>query len=187
MSLQKSTVFYHLGNVLLVASFIGFFVIFAPLFSAYIAPPDIKQVTATTGMFITIPKIHAQAPVIEQVDPWNEQVYMAALKRGVAQAKGTALPGQKGTIFIFAHSSGAPWDVTRYNTIFLRLGELQAGDTITIVRNGKTFTYKVRDKKEVWPSEVNYLMQKDKTQLVLQTCTPIGTSLKRLLIFADPQ
>ena len=86
-----------------------------------------------------------------------------------------------------------PWEMTRYNTIFLRLGELSVGDEIVITRNGKELKYTVSDKKEVDPSEVNYLLQTDKTEprlnrgkLILQTCTPIGTALKRLLIFADP-
>ena len=34
--------------------------------------------------------------------------------------------------------------------------------------------------------DVSYLIETKKTQLILQTCTPIGTSLKRLLVFADP-
>lgn len=147
-------------------------------------PPTLQKVQTKQGVYVTIPKINAQAPIIENVDPWNESEYNQALKKGVAQAKGTVKPGEKGTIFLFAHSSGLPWELTRYNTIFLRLNELQANDTITITKNEKEYTYKVTDKKEVWPNEVNYLMQTEKDQLILQTCTPVGTSLKRLLIFA---
>ena len=138
------------------------------------------------GMFITIPKIHAQAQVTENVDPFNEKEYNEVLKKNIAHAKGTALPGEEGTIFLFAHSSGTPWEITRFNTIFLRLGELQKGDSIVLVRNGKKFAYTVSNKKEVWPSEVSYLLDTKQTQLILQTCTPIGTSLKRLLVFAEP-
>jgi LPXTG-site transpeptidase (sortase) family protein len=145
-----------------------------------------KKYTAQKGTFITIPKIKAQSPVIENVDPWNEAAYGEALKHGVAQAKGTSLPGQHGTVYLFAHSSGLPWDLTHFNTIFLKLGELQNGDKILIRRNGKDYPYKVTDKKEVDPSEVQYLLDTKKTQLVVQTCTPIGTSLRRLLIFAAP-
>ncbi|MBA3724259.1 MAG: sortase [Candidatus Levybacteria bacterium] len=177
--------FFHLGNILIVTSLFGFAYIFYPLLQVYIAPPVIQNVAAQKGTTLTIPKINAQAPVIEMVDPWNEALYDEALKRGVAHAKGTSLPGEDGTTFLFAHSSGMPWEMTRYNTIFLRLGELSVGDRITINRNGRELQYKVTDKKEVDPSEVNYLLQTNKTQLILQTCTPIGTSLKRLLIFAE--
>ena len=183
---SRNKLFYHLGNALMVVSVLVFLFIFYPILWVYLFPPQINDSLPTKGTFITIPKIHAQSPVTENVDPWNESLYREALKKSVAHAKGTSLPGQEGTVFLFAHSSGLPWELTRFNTIFLRLGELQKGDTITILRNGKKFSYTVREKKEVWPTEVNYLLDTKRTQLILQTCTPIGTSLKRLLIFADP-
>lgn len=179
---------FHLGNAMILCSFAGFTFIFYPFITTYFSsPPVIEKIEAREGAFITIPKIRAQAQIIENVDPFNEPAYMEALKKGVAQAKGTSHPGEPGTSFLFAHSSGNPWDLTRMNTIFLRLGELESGDEIEIVRNGKVLKYKVTDKKEVDPTEVNYLLDTKKTQLILQTCTPIGTSLKRLLIFAKPQ
>jgi LPXTG-site transpeptidase (sortase) family protein len=177
---------YYVGNSLVIGAFISFVILFWPLFQIYLFPPVIRENLPGTGTFITIPEIHAQAPVILGVDPNNQAVYDAALKQGVAQAKGTALPGQKGTIYIFAHSSGPLWDLTHFNTIFLRLGELKKGDLIYIKRNGKTYDYRVRTSKTVSPSHVSYLTDDTSTQLILQTCTPIGTSLFRLLIFADP-
>lgn len=176
---------YHLGNFLITLSLLGFAYILYPIARIYLFPPTIQPIQAQKGIFLTIPKIHAQAPIIENVNPWNETEYSQALKKGIAHAKGTALPGKKGAIFLFAHSSGAPWDIAWYNTIFLRLGQLQKGDSIEINKNGKKYLFKVREKKEVWPNEISYLETK-KDQLILQTCTPIGTSLKRLLIFADP-
>ncbi len=153
----------------------------------YLFPPQIQSQLPEYGMYITIPKIHAQSPVIPEVDSNNQTVYDEALKHGVAQAKGTALPGEKGRVYLFAHSSGLPWEETHFNTIFLRLGELQNGDTIIVRRNGKDYKYIVYDKKTVDPSQVSYITDSTKTQLILQTCTPIGTSLYRLLIFAKPQ
>lgn len=177
---------FHLGNTLIIISLIGFAYIFYPLLQVYLSPPVVQKVTAKSGTFLTIPKIHAQAPVREHVDPWTESTYNEALSKGIAHAKGTSLPGENGTSFLFAHSSSTPWEMTRYNTVFLRLGELQKGDEILIMRNGKELKYTVTDKKEVDPSEINYLLHTNKTQLILQTCTPIGTSLRRLLIFATP-
>lgn len=185
---NMNRVLFHIGNALILTSLAGFAYIFFPVVMTYITPPPVvKEVKAKEGTFLTIPKIRAQAPVIEQVDPWNEPVYQSALRRGVAHAKGTSLPGQKGTVFLFAHSTGQPWELTGFNTIFLRLGELQQGDKIELVRNGKKFTYNVTEKKEVDPTEVNYLLETKKDQLILQTCTPIGTSLRRLLVFAKLQ
>ena len=105
-----------------------------------------------------IPKIYAQAPIIHDVDPWNEAIYKNALTQGVAHAKGSARPGQSGTSFLFAHSSGMPWEITRYNTIFLRLSELSISDRIILSVDGKRTTYQVVDKKEVTPDKVEYLV-----------------------------
>ena len=184
---HKKGVSYYLGNGLLIGAFLGFVYLFYPIALIYLFPPVIQLNLPIVGTFITIPKIHAQSPVIEQVDSSNQVVYDEALRYGVAQAKGTSLPGQKGTAYLFAHSSGPLWDQTHFNTIFLRLGELQKGDLITIRRNGKNYDYRVRESKVVDPSAVSYLTNNKRTQLILQTCTPIGTSLYRLLIFADPK
>jgi sortase A len=183
---MKNNLLYHLGNALILLSLAGFAFTFYPFLITYLVPtPDVKAITAKEGTFITIPKIKAQSPVIENVDPWKESEYREVLKKGVAQAKGTSLPGQKGTVYLFAHSSGLPWELTRYNTIFLRLGELGKGDDIEIVRNGKLYKYKVSDKKEVDPSEVSYLLNTKKNQLIIQTCTPVGTAFRRILVFAE--
>ena len=185
--MRKKSLSYYIGNIFLIAAFCGFLYLFWPIIQIYLFPPVIQQHLPERGTFITISKIHAQAPVIEQVDPGNQAVYDAALKRGVAQAKGTSLPGQKGTVYLFAHSSGPIWDLTHFNTIFWRLGELHKGDVIIIRRNGKDYDYVVRESRVVDPSAVSYLSNTKRTQLILQTCTPIGTSLYRLLVFADPK
>jgi sortase A len=175
-----------LGNALILVS-LGVFGTFSfAIMRAYFFPPQVILAAEPSDTFqITIPKIQAQARVVEQVDPWNEAIYDEALKHGVAQAAGFALPGETGTVFLFAHSSAPPWEQIYNNTIFLRLGDLQAGDEVFLDRNKKRYRYVVTDKKEVWPHEVSYLDTKKQHQLILQTCTPIGTSLKRLLIFAE--
>lgn len=135
---------------------------------------------------IFIPKINAYAPLIPNVDPWNEKEYHEALTRGVAVAKGFAQPGQPGTTYIFAHSSDLPWRISSYNTVFFRLGELKQNDEIYIKKDGMEYKYKVLNSIEVWPNEVEAITKNTGNQLILQTCTPIGTSLKRLLVFAIP-
>lgn len=134
--------------------------------------------------FISIPRISAYAPLIDDVDPWNETEYRSALKKGVAISKGFAKPGEAGTSFIFAHSSDSPWNITSYNTVFLRLGELKSGDKVNLYYNNQNYEYIVSHAIEVWPNEVEALTKTSGDQLILQTCTPIGTSLKRLLVFA---
>jgi len=159
--------------------------IYYPLINLYLFPNKLTSNTVDKSFYIEIPKINVKTSVIGNVDPFNEKEYRASLEKGIAQAKGTALPGEKGTVFLFAHSSDLPWRITRYNIAFFRLPELERRDPIIIFRNGKEYKYKVTDKKTVWPNEVNYLLDTKKTQLILQTCVPIGTSFQRLLVFAE--
>lgn len=176
----------YLGNIFIILSLLGFSYIFYPIIFIYLFPPQVKsQEIISNGFTISIPKIHAYSDVISDVNPWNKKEYMEALQHGIAHAKGTSFPDRSGMIYLFAHSSGAPWDMNKYNTVFFRLGELNKGDTITIDYHKKRYIYIVREKKEIWPNETKYLKDTKKDQLILQTCTPIGTSLKRLLIFAE--
>ncbi len=186
--MKKSKFFYNLGNLLIIFSLLGFTYTLYPVITAYLFPPKPPEKTEKINMrfFLSIPKIHAYSEVVENVDPWNEATYREALKKGVAHAKGTYMPGENKTIFLFAHSSGAPWELTHINTIFLRLGSLEKNDTISIDYKGKRFIYKVIEKREVYPQETDYLKKLDKNVLIIQTCTPMGTSLKRLLVFATP-
>lgn len=167
-----------LAKILVLASLGTLIFIYYPLVKIYLFQPEKPDnAKMQTGLYIYISKINAYASIIENVDPWDEKEYKKALKSGVAQAKGNEN-------FLFAHSSLPPWEITRYNASFFRLGELGEGDEITLVKDGKKYIYGVVDKKEVWPNEVEYLQQKN-GQLVLQTCIPLGTSFKRLLVFAD--
>lgn len=141
---------------------------------------------ASESFSLQIPSIKINVPVIKDVNPWNKNEYLPVLKNGVAHATGSAVPNANGSVFLFAHSSDFPWRMTRYNTAFFRLGRLKIGDNITITFEGEKFSYRVKEKKIVWPYEVEFLTNQNKNQLILQTCAPLGTSLKRLLIFAKP-
>lgn len=184
--MKRRSFSYYFGTILILLSLAGLSFTFYPVIRAYYPPSLETGKISKDGFSISIPKIHATGTIIENVDPFNKEEYDRALKKGIAHALGTSLPNQQGTMFLFAHSSGLPWELTRYNTIFLRLNELRPNDKIVVRFEGKLYTYKVRESKEVWPSEVNFLLEGSKDQLILQTCTPIGTDLKRLLVFADP-
>lgn len=180
-----------IGNLLIFISIVGTCAIYWPVFYAYFFPRNYTLPPDTT-FSISIPSIGAVAPVIPSVDPWNKEEYLTALSHGVAHAKETALPGEEGTMYIFAHSSDAPWRITRYNTIFLHLGRLKHGDPIVISYNGHAYTYTVTRTDIVWPNNIQPLADAQKRpentsqkQLILQTCTPIGTDLQRLLVYAE--
>lgn len=177
----------YLGNFLMLASVLALLFIYFPIINLYFNPPKIQAHLAATNFYITIPKISAQAPVIENVNPWSESDYLPVLQKGVAKTQGSVEPGQDGLIYLFAHSSDVPWHITRYNIAFFKLGDLRIGDLVVLTKNDKDYNYYVYKTMEIWPSDIQYLKEKPSGQeLILQTCTPIGTSLKRLLVFAKP-
>ena len=136
---------------------------------------------------IVIPKIAANARVMPNVDAGNEEVYLNALQQGVAHADGSAFPGEQGNIYLFAHSTDYIWNVGTYNAVFYLLYKLEEGDEVNLFYKGKRHVYKVTGKKVIDPSEVEYLTNKSNKEMVtLQTCWPSGTTLKRMLIFAEP-
>lgn len=187
---QKQTkhIGIYIGNALITIALIGLFFTYVPILLLYVTPPQTITIEKNPSNYILdIPKIHAVAPLVLNVNPWDPKEYMEALKKGVAHAKGTVLPGEKGLTYLFAHSSGIPWEITRYNTIFYRLGELQPHDTIVVYHLKKVFRYEITEKKIVWPNDTRYLTDNSQNHLIIQTCTPIGTDLKRLLIFATLQ
>ncbi len=150
--------------------------------SEIITPPD-------TLFSIVIPKIGASSRVIINVDSSNESEYLAALKQGIAHAKGTVFPGMKGTSFYFAHSTDSFWNVGRYNAVFYLLKDLNVGDDIDLFFNNYRYNYKVTDTKILDANDVSLLVnaQKDTDEkIVLQTCWPPGTTWKRLIVVAKP-
>lgn len=132
---------------------------------------------------VVIPKIGANARVVENVNPAVEEEYLEALNDGIAHARGTAFPGQGSHIFLFAHSTDYIWNIGSYNAVFYLLYKLEAGDEINLFYEGQRYTYAVEEKVIIEPTDVQYLTRKtDYELLTLQTCWPPGTTLKRLVI-----
>ncbi len=146
-------------------------------------------VPGNTNFSLVIPKIGANSKVFPNVDPSREENYLPILKQGVAQAAGSALPDQDGTVYMFAHSTDNFWDVGLYNAVFYLLKDLSKGDGVTVFYNNKRFDYIVTKTIITNPGDIGYLTQSRATdrQLILQTCWPPGTTWKRLLVIATPK
>lgn len=137
---------------------------------------------------LIIPKIGANVAIFPNIDAGDPGKYLPVLQNGVAHAAGTVFPGVNGNIYLFAHSTDAFWNVGRYNAVFYLLKELENGDEIDIFYSGVRHKYRVNNKLIVDPSEVQYLTEQvPYERLILQTCWPPGTTLKRLLILARPE
>jgi LPXTG-site transpeptidase (sortase) family protein len=204
---------FHLGNVLLLGAISYSCYLYWPLASAVwgywqmpkyqpgqpiptLAPVPTLEVGSTsiaigtTEYSIFVPRIGAAASIAVDVSPFNQAEYSRVLKNNVvAQAKGSADAGMgKGrSTFIFAHSTEQGMSLVRQNSIFYLLGELKDNDRVLINKAGDLLTYRVYMQKIVNASEIEYLKYADPERevLILQTCWPLGTDWKRLLVFAE--
>ncbi|MBI2599989.1 sortase [Candidatus Daviesbacteria bacterium] len=146
---------------------------------------DNQIVPVATDFGIVIEKINANAKIIPNVNPASESEYVGALTQGVAEALGSTPPGQPGNLYLFSHSTDAPWNIVRFNAIFYLLRELEAGDRVIIFYQNKRYDYIVFDKAIVSPTDVSYLTNRyNEPVLTLQTCDPPGTLLNRLIVRA---
>ena len=107
---------------------------------------------------------------------------------GVAHYRVTgasAFPGEIGNLVITGHSAGDIYSSNPYKYIFSGLERLEDGDLIYVNYNSMRYTYQVFKKEVVEPSNVSsIIVDTDRPILTLITCTPLGTSRYRLLVFA---
>ncbi len=156
-------------------------------------PLDLRPVSYENR--IVIPSIEVNAPVMEpslgldalKSEDWNalEDQIRSSLLQGVVHYPGTADPGQIGNAFFTGHSSNVFWEQSPYNTVFALLPKLKEGEDIYITFDQVEYHYKVTSKTEVSPKEVSILKQGDTKELTLMTCTPLGTTLRRLVVKAE--
>ena len=171
--------------------------IFTPII-AYVSPGNAEggEITAVDPTVTTavnaedtliIPKINVDVPI--RFGLANDSgTIMSAMNNGVAHWSipgASAVPGQIGNTVITGHSAGDIYSSNPYKFIFSGLERLESGDTIYIDYQGTRYTYAVYEKRVVAPNDVASLQYSgDEAILTLVTCTPLGTSEKRLLIFA---
>lgn len=150
--------------------------------SAFTVDPK-KDTPLPQDFRISIPKINLQSDIVANVDPSQEKVYRTSLKAGVAHAKGSYFPGEKGSVFLFAHSTDIPERIAEYNALFYGVKDLQPGDQIVILFRGKTYVYTVENKITTSPFDLETI-RKSNADLILQTCWPPGTDWQRLMVTA---
>lgn len=178
------------GNGFFILAFFGIFYSLVPFLIAeakYRFFPKVEPKIVEIAFTLEIPVIKVKSLIIDNIDANNPQEYGAALQKGVAHAKGSAYPGQFGTIHLFAHSTDGPWNIARYNAVFYLLQDVSVGDKIQINYLGKEYLYQVTKKMIVARTQTDFLAQKNEELLVLQTCWPPGTTQKALLVLAKPQ
>lgn len=143
---------------------------------------------------LVIPKLNLNVPIVIPptdaliAEDWKklEEDIQIGLQDGVVHYPGTARPGKPGNFFVTGHSSYYPWAPGEYKSVFARLHDLNVGDEYWIFYNGDRYRYIIDSKKEIKPSDVSVLDQPvDERMGTLMTCTPIGTTLRRLILSAQ--
>ena len=111
-----------------------------------------------------------------------------ALDQGVIHLPDTSLPWSntpERNVYLAGHRLG--WPGTGSHLVFYRLGALSNGDEITLRdRDGKRYNYRVIDTFKVNPDDSWVTGRvRGRDLLTLQTCTPIPTFGKRLIVRAE--
>ena len=188
----NSSISKIIGFLLIIGGLLLIGFIYGPIFKEEFryrttwTPPQEKEIIPVSEDFgLIIPKIGVNAKVFPNVDSNNPNEYLPILTQGAAHAKGSVLPGEEGNIFIFAHSSDTPLNITQYNAVFYLIGKLKTGDEIVVHYNYMRYLYEVIDKKIIPPEVMSdYFRGFGGKTLTLQTCFPPGTSVNRLLVIA---
>jgi len=153
------------------------------IFAKYISSEPISILPVNREFSLVIEKIGVSAPVVKNVSVVSEDEYFQALDSGVAHAVGTALPGQRGNVYIFAHSSLGFFRFSKYATVFNLLKKLENGDKVHVFYANKDYVYQVIGKELVKGWDLRPLTKTVlEPTLTLQTCDPPGTTFNRLVV-----
>jgi sortase A len=111
-----------------------------------------------------------------------------ALDMGVVHLPDTSLPWSdtpERNVYLAGHRLG--WPGTGSHLVFYRLDELQGGERVTLRdRQGRRYDYRVIESFTVGPEDDWVTGRvKGRDLLTLQTCTPIPTFHKRLIVRAE--
>ena len=143
---------------------------------------------------IIIPKIGKNIPLIDikqksvSGQKELENIFMKELEDWVVRYPWSTKPGKPGNTFIFGHSSNYPWIKWDYNDVFANLGKLNYWDKVIVYYGQNKYIYKIKTKKVISPKDTKVLKRnKNKDELTLMTCWPVGTTLNRLLVIWELQ
>lgn len=128
-------------------------------------------------------RLAISAPITWQVEYKNKEI-QRHLENGLVHIKDSAEPGQQGTVILTGHSSNYAWSKGDYKTVFAALLQAQVGDTINLKHRGTRYTYEVKEVYEVTPDRIDLMNAKGTVDLRLITCTPLGSTKKRLIVDA---
>ncbi len=127
---------------------------------------------------LSIPKLSLQNASVTTLD--------TDLSLHLVNYGGTAVPPENGNAVIFGHSTLPQlFNSKDYKTIFANVYTLKTSDTIQISQGGVLYIYRIFEIKVTDPADVSIFEQLyDTSYITLVTCTPPGTTWKRLIVKA---
>ena len=141
---------------------------------------------------LMIPKLNIEVPVAfgEGTTVREMNIKMANGVANFSIPGASAVPGQIGNFVVSGHSAGNVYERSQYKFIFSGLTRMAADDLIYMDYNGVRYTYKVTGTKTVDPTNVASLREianenAGKPMITLITCTPLGSSKYRLLVYGE--
>lgn len=143
-----------------------------------------NDVNVPSEFTLSIPTIGIdKAKVRTNVDGADKVQYLSVLKEAIAHFKGTALPGENGTVFLFGHSMIPVLAHGQYEAIFTDLLKIKKDDLVTVNYKGEDYNYQIIETKpNVDPADVSVLYQPLNDKLIaLMTCIPPGFGTKRFV------
>jgi LPXTG-site transpeptidase (sortase) family protein len=147
-------------------------------FPAIVSNVTRREAAPYSYFYISVPRLKLD----------NVQVLVDSndLSKTLAHLPGSALPGEKGNMFISGHSMLPQFD--RGNkAYFATLPELQKGDQISISAESGNFTYTVIGVKIVDPKDLSVIAPPDSQHryISLMTCVPPGLNTKRMVVLGE--
>ena len=145
-----------------------------PVVIAQLTAPQASLVTPqpSSPVQIEIPAIGVSASIYGG-DDWY------ALQKGVGHLAGSANPGVNGNMVLTAHN-----DI--YGEIFRDLQQLEPGDEVRVMANNRQwYTYVVREKQVVKPTDTWVMAYGNQPIITLITCHPYRVDTHRMVVFAE--
>ena len=144
-------------------------------FPAFISDLKRETIPPFSKFSLSVPKLN--------VNNMNVWVDSNDLSKGLTHLPGSALPGEKGNVFISGHSALNPLFSFK-SAVFAKLSDLKKGDEILVLVQGIKYKYRIIELKIVDPKDESVINPPD-TQgrfISLMTCVPPGLNFKRLVV-----
>jgi len=141
--------------------------------------PNTKNAPKVTQYSLAIPKLGISSAIVSTTD--------YDLDHHLVNYGGTAIPPDTGNAIVFGHSTLPQlFDVTNYKTIFANAYKLGVGDEIIATVDHVSYRYVIKTILVVNPTDTSIFSQNfDTPYLTLVTCTPPGTTWRRLILRAE--